>query len=200
MRGVFERSAGSGVWWIVYYVDGKRRREKVGAAKLRQVRKVSGTIGKKLPELRKTGRTTIADLADLVLTYTASHKDVRGYITKAKLIKAGLGGHDAASVTPAVIEQWLSSHCRSAATYNRYKAFLSLSYRLGIRESKVFSKPGRDAIHRKEPDGRERYLSREEHYKLRGVIARKHPEHLAEFVVSVHTGMRLGEQYLCRWS
>ncbi len=81
MRGVFERPSGSGVWWILYYVDGKRRREKVGrksdAAKLYQVRKASGSIGQKLPELRRTRKITIADLADLVLAYTANHKDFR---------------------------------------------------------------------------------------------------------------------------
>jgi integrase len=32
------------------------------------------------------------------------------------------------------------------------------------------------------------------------VITKRFPEHLAEFVVSVHTGMRLGEQYSCTWS
>ena len=29
-RGLFERPAGSGCWWINYYVDGKQHREKVG--------------------------------------------------------------------------------------------------------------------------------------------------------------------------
>jgi integrase len=32
------------------------------------------------------------------------------------------------------------------------------------------------------------------------VIARRFPEHLAEFIVSVHTGMRLSEQYSSTWS
>jgi integrase len=32
------------------------------------------------------------------------------------------------------------------------------------------------------------------------VIAARFPEHLAEFVVSIHTGMRLSEQYSCMWS
>ena len=29
-RGIFEKTPGSGVWWIQYFVDGQRRREKVG--------------------------------------------------------------------------------------------------------------------------------------------------------------------------
>ncbi len=32
------------------------------------------------------------------------------------------------------------------------------------------------------------------------MIAKRFPEHLAEFVVSVHAGMRLTEQYTCAWS
>ena len=42
-RGVFERPPKSGVWWILFYADGKRHREKVGrksdAIKLYQKRK-----------------------------------------------------------------------------------------------------------------------------------------------------------------
>lgn len=48
---------------------------------------------------------------------------------------------------------------------------------------------------RKEPRGRLRFLSREEHDKLHEVIAQRFPEHLAEYVTAVHTGMRLSEQY-----
>jgi hypothetical protein len=42
-RGIYERPEGSGIWWILYYVGGKRRRERVGrksdAIKLYQSRK-----------------------------------------------------------------------------------------------------------------------------------------------------------------
>ncbi len=42
-RGIYERPQGSGIWWILYYVEGKRRREKVGrksdAVKLYQSRR-----------------------------------------------------------------------------------------------------------------------------------------------------------------
>jgi integrase len=39
------------------------------------------------------------------------------------------------------------------------------------------------------------FLSREEFDQLRNVIETRFPEHLAEYVVAVHTGMRLSEQY-----
>jgi len=40
----------------------------------------------------------------------------------------------------------------------------------------------------------------DEYRRLHKVISQRFPEHLAEFVVSVKTGMRLTEQYTCRWS
>lgn len=57
-------------------------------------------------------------------------------------------------------------------------------------------------MHRKEPDGRKRYLVKEEkeYDRLYAAIEKLHPEHLAEFIVSVYTGMRLTEQYSCEWS
>jgi len=54
-RGLFERPAGSGCWWINYYVDGKQHREKVGrrgdALALYQKRKADSRRKLKLPEL-----------------------------------------------------------------------------------------------------------------------------------------------------
>ena len=48
--------------------------------------------------------------------------------------------------------------------------------------------------------GRLRFLTRDDYDRLHKVISNRFPEHIAEFVVSVHTGMRLSEQYSCTWS
>lgn len=53
---------------------------------------------------------------------------------------------------------------------------------------------------RKEGTGRLRFLSRDEYDQLHRVIAKRFPEHLAEFLVSVHIGMRLSEQCTCTWA
>ena len=51
MRGVYEKPGGSGIWWIHYYVAGKRHREKVArksdAIKLYQSPKADATAGLK---------------------------------------------------------------------------------------------------------------------------------------------------------
>jgi integrase len=69
-----------------------------------------------------------------------------------------------------------------------------------MRNGKVSVNPARLVRPRREPRGRHRFLSREEYATLRGKIAELFPEHFAEFVVSVHTGMRLSEQYSITWS
>ena len=203
-RGLFERPLKSGVWWINYYVKGKQHREKVGrksdALKLYGVRKADATVGRKLPKLRATKAVTLSDLIDDVLEFVTHHKDRRNYVSKAEIVRNGLGANSASDIKPQDIEQWLRAHCKSAATWNRYRAFFSLCYRRGMKHGNVTSNPARDVDHRKEPQGRARYLTEDEYRRLHKIIGQRFPEHLAEFVISVKTGMRLTEQYSCRWS
>jgi integrase len=208
-RGVFERPPGSGDWWIQYFdVDGKRRREKVGRQsdaiskydKLRaQIRLVKSAKRAGVWVNDPKVGVTLGELIDDLLLFVADHKDNRNYVVKAKIVGTALGDHTAASITPLDIDAWLRKHCKTPATANRYKAFLSLCYRQGIANGKVLSNPIRAVRHRKEPKGRQRFLSREEYKSLHAKIAELFPEHVAAFVVSVHTGMRLSEQFGCTW-
>jgi integrase len=143
---------------------------------------------------------TVSELIDAALEFTAHHKDNRNYKSKGEIVRAALGARHAAELTPQELERWLREHCKTAATANRYKAFISLCYREGVRNGKVSVNPARMVRQRKEGGGRLRFLSRDEYDKLHKIIGRQFPEHLAEFVVSIHTGMRLSEQYSCTWS
>ena len=189
------------MWWINYYVNGKQHREKVGrksaAIDLYRKRKEDDRSGRKLPTLRNTAIVTISELIDLMLTHikTQHHKDQRTYESRGEIVRKALGDKSAEDVTPQELEKWLGKHCKTPATFNRYKALVSLAYKLGLQNKKVTHNPARLIPQRKEPKGRLRFLSREEYDKLQGVIARRFPEHLAEFVTAVHTGMRLSEQY-----
>ena len=204
MRGVFEKPVGSGVWWINYYVDGKRRREKVGkkdlANKLYQKRRGDIVSGRKLPELRDSKALRFSELIDDALEYVADHKDFRSYVSKAGIVREALGKKLANELTPQEIERWLRSRCKTPATANRYKAFISLCYREGVHNGKVTINPARLVRHRREGPGRLRFLTRDEYVRLYKVIEGKFPEHLAEFIISVNTGMRLSEQYSLTWS
>ena len=186
----------------LYYVEGKRRREKVGrksdAIKLYQLRKADALAGRKLPELRDSRVLTLSELIDDALEFVADHKDKRNYVSKGEIVRVALGSRPAADVTPQELERWLRTHCKTPATSNRYKAFLSLCFREGIHNSKVTSNPARQVRSKRESRGRLRFLTRTE-YELYEVILARFPTHLAEFIVSVNTGMRLSEQYSLTW-
>jgi integrase len=202
-RGVYEKPDGSGIWWVNYYVAGKRHREKVGrksdAIKLYQTRKADATAGRKLPELKDSKTLRFSELIDDALEYVADHKDRRSYVSKGEIVRNALGSRPAAEITPQEIERWLRSRCKTPATSNRYKAFISLCYREGVNNGKVVNNPARQVRHRRESTGRLRFLSREEYSKLYKTIQTRFPEHLVEFVISVTTGMRLSEQYSLTW-
>ena len=204
-RGLFERPPGSGVWWINYYAAGKQHREKVGrksdAIKLYQVRKADATAGRKLPELRNSSVVKFAELmADAVEFAKLHNRTSRDYVSKQLILLEPFGARPAADITPQELDRWLHTNCKTAATSNRYKSFVSLCYREGISNGKVTVNPARLVRQRKENNARLRFLTRDEYDSLSAAILERAPEHHAAFVVSVYTGMRLGEQYSLRWS
>jgi integrase len=153
----------------------------------------------KLPALRNHRGVTIGELIDDALEFVTDHKDLRNYVSKAAIVRHAMGHRPAASLKPQELDAWLKAQCKTPATQNRYKAFISLCYREGMANEKVSVNPARLVRHRKESKGRYRFLSREEYQRLHGVVAKRFPEHLSEFLVSVNTGMRLAEQYSVTW-
>lgn len=207
VRGVFEKVAGSDIWWICYFdSDGRKRREKAGrksdAIDLYRKRKMEAFQGKKLPEKLRTRKVSFAELAKDALEYSEAHKHsfADDKIRMAKL-KEWLGQRPADAVAPQEIERWLSSKAEELkpATLNRYRALLSLVYRLGMQNGKVLSNPARLVRQRKEDNGRIRFLSPEEEQAPRKVIQKDHLHHEAELDLALNTGQRKGEQYSLTW-
>jgi integrase len=203
-RGLFERPAGSGVWWINYYVDGHQHREKVGtitnAKALYGKRKEDARAGRKLPDLRNSKFVSVSELIDDVLEYVSDHKDRRSYISKAEIVRKEFGATKADDLKPQVLSRWLKKKTNTPATHNRYKAFVSLCYRVGNSNEKVNVNPAKKVRPRREGEGRQRYYKPDEYSRLLEAVRNLFPEHAAEFIVSVHTGMRLSEQYTITWS
>jgi len=206
IRGVFEKVPGSGIWWVCYFdSDGRKRREKVGrkgdAIDLYRKRKMEALQGKKLPEKLRARKVSFAELAKDALEYSRTHKRSFGddEIRMAKLTD-WLGDRPAESVTPQEIERWLSAKSTlKPATLNRYRALLSLVYRLGMQNGKVTLNPARLVRQRKENNARIRFLSTEEEQALRKVMLVKYLKHVPELELALHTGLRLSEQYGLRW-
>ena len=198
--GVYEHPKGSKVWWVLYYANGKRRREKVGrksdAIELYRERKSAARRGEKLPELRKK-KILLREIIDDAVAYaSARNRSAKDYRIKGNLLAKGLGSLALDEITPHRLEAWIEARRTSPATFNRYKAFLSLAYRLAVRNGKAEVNVARSIEHKREPSGRKRFLSREEY---QAVIARLSPERAAAVTLSVFTGMRLMEQYSLAW-
>jgi site-specific recombinase XerD len=85
------------------------------------------------------------------------------------------------------------------ATPNRYRALLSLTYRLAIRNGKVKENPARQVAHRHEDNARIRFLSADEEKNLRKAIEKRCPQQTPEFDLALNTGVRLSEQYGLLW-
>jgi site-specific recombinase XerD len=224
IRGVFEKVPGSNVWWIHYYdADARRRREKVGsrgnAVKLYQKRKTQALQGVKLPENIRARAVTFGAIAEAALEYSRSEKASyrQDEYRIAPLIER-FGSIGAESISPHEIERWLDQQAAdrdwSTATKNRYIALLKLIYRLAERNSKIKTNPARLLRIRKENNGRIRYLNQfaplrtkidylkrcaDEESCLRAVIEKLYCEHMPEFDIALHTGMRPSEQYGLTW-
>src|ERR1035441_4115550 len=130
-RGVFEKIPGSGIWWVRYFADGNKKREKVGrksdAIALYQQRKSEIRAGVKLPSnLRRKGET-LAVVIDRALVWYESHKpkSLRAAKTHLGAIKVDLGSRVAADLTPGDVDAWIISHDSwSPRSEERYKATL----------------------------------------------------------------------------
>jgi site-specific recombinase XerD len=107
------------------------------------------------------------------------------------------------SITSQELEQHLSQSADESswapATVNRYRALVSLVYRLAIESGKVKENPARLVKHRRENNSRVRWLTEEEEIRLRTVISETCPEHLPELDLALNTGLRLGELYGLSW-
>ena len=208
-RGIFERIKGSGIYWIRYTDDkGRKRREKSGTLSMAKTllakRKIQVLQGRKLPELNRRKAVLFSDLVENAVTYAKEHHQTnreRDY--RADLLIELLGDRPADSIKPQDIDRELSRVARerewAPASFNRFKAFVSLAYRLGIENDRVTVNPARLVRRRKEDNGRIRWLSADEEKKLRAVIATDYPNELPAFDLALHTGMRCSEQYRLTW-
>jgi integrase len=204
-RGVYEKVKGSGIWWI-HFVDaeGKRRREKMGARanaiKLYMQRKAEAAAGKKIEKPLRSREKSFKEFADLALAYSKKNKaNVADDEQKIAILVAEFGSRQASALTQQEFTAFLESRGNGPATFNRYRATLSMIYREAIRAGWTERNPARLIKSKKEPMGLIRYLTDDEESRLRVVIERDYPEFLDEFEIALHTGMRKSEQFGMEW-
>lgn len=208
-KGLFEKVKGSDVWWIRYADQtGRIRYEKAGtkgmAEKLYRKRKVEALQVRKLPETIRRKMVLFKELVESAVVFAREHHQTnreRDY--RADLLVELLGNLPADSITPQEIDRQLSRTARdrewAPASYNRFKAFVSLAFRLGIENSKVTTNPARFVRRRHEDNAVIRWLTADEETKLRAAIQSEYPDEVPAFDLGLHSGMRQSEQYRLRW-
>jgi len=146
----------------------------------------------------------------------------RNHLTRILFVQPGFvreAGSRAAD-GPALIpidklRGWFDEQEWENATFNRYRTTLSLIYHLGMETGKVQANPAKLLKHKREDSGRVRFLNQfapaetkveylkphaDEESRLRAVILSRYPEHMPEFEIALHTGVRPSEQYGLDWS
>jgi len=171
---------------------------------LRDKRKTEVMQGKKLPEMIRRRAVLFGELIDDAVQYARDHhQSERQTDYRAPLLRELLGACPAESITPHDIERELSRVARerewAPASYNRFKAFVSLAFRLGVENGKVEVNRARSVRRRREDNGRIRSLAAEEESRLTAAIEKLYPAELPAFLLALHTGMRRSEQYRLTW-
>lgn len=113
------------------------------------------------------------------------------------------------------LRKWFGEQKWENATHNRYKTTLSLIFRLGVENGKVQLNPAKLLKHKTEDNERVRFLNQfkpaetkleylkpclDEESRLRAVIMQHYADHIPEFEIALHTGMRPSEQYGLDWT
>jgi site-specific recombinase XerD len=208
VRGVFEKVPGTGVWWIRYAdAMGRIRREKAGpkssALVLYRKRKTESLQGKKLLENLRAPMVSFADLAEALAYSKANKRSYGDDVNRMEKLLSRFRDRAADSITPQELEQHLAQTAEqnewAPATINRYRALISLVFRLGIESGRVKENPARLVKHRQENNARVRWLSAEEEVRLRAAVSATCPEHIPELDLALNTGLRLGELYGMDW-
>jgi integrase len=210
-RGIFERVKGSGIWWIRWTdQSGRKRREKAGtfsaAQKLLAKRHTQKLESVKLPDNLRSRTVTFRELCDDALTHSQSENSERQtYELRLRInqLLAEFGSRPVESIKKSDIVGWLAEQSEArdwaASSRNRWQATFSLIFRVGIDNEKIDRNPAARIRRKTEGGGRVRFLSDAEEVRLRAAIEHRFREFLPHFLLSIHTGMRMSEQYGLDW-
>jgi len=205
--GFSEKVPGSGIYWIRYTAEGKKRREKVGtlsAAKdrlgLRHVQAKASTLPNSSEP--RPQKVTFAELVDDANKHLKSERTAaHAYDTAMKFNRMlpTFGKREAESITRQEVLDWLDEqaeeHEWSDTTRNRYVAAFSLIYSVAGPEGtkKLTIKPWGKITRRQEDNSRVRFLSQEEEAAISKQLLERYPDYLNVFILALHTGARTSE-------
>jgi len=208
--GLKFKKGDSKVYWIEYYVDGRRKRERIGASKkLAEMtlskRKVALAEGRKL-DLVKGKRITLKELTKDYLDYARQNK--RSYErdeTSVEHLLNFFGNASVASITPRKIELYMEARLNQVnkkgnklkpATVNREIACLKHIFNRAIRDDKIEVNPATKVKMKPEDNVRDRVITYDE---FQGLLNHS-PEYLKPVLLTAYyTAMRKGEILNLKW-
>src|SRR5881628_1135991 len=164
-RGVYEHPTGSGVWWIHYYADGRRHREKVGgkqaAINRYQQRKTEAREGR-LPTLQCN-----VPFDSFVTEYLEGERlrlrAFAEYQRHGRVWIDRFGHRPMRGILPLDVQTWATRRRAEVepATVNRELSFLRRVFSVALANGLVERNPVKVVKFFDEPSGRVRYLSDE---------------------------------------
>lgn len=201
------------VWWVEWYQDGQRRRERIGpnkAAAEQRLRealsaRTEGRHIKKSPDAKTLSKDLAAWYLELP-EVRAKRSYGRDRLTMTKLLPA-FGDRLLKDITPAQVEAYRQKrlaepsgrtpHTPTApATVNREIACLKTIFSKAMKNGRAEHNPAQGVKGLKENNERDRVLSSEEYHRLLAAC----PGHLKPVVkLAYHTGMRQGEILGLTW-
>lgn len=207
LRGIYEEPKGSDIWWIQYFdAERKRHREKVGrreaAINLLALRRTAKIEGRKLPAPRRAVlfRTLCSDALEHSRAENAP-KSTYELQLKVDALLPTFGDRAAEEITKQELVRWLTDQAEArdwrASSRNRWQAALSLIFRVGIDNEKIAKNPAAGIKRKTENNSRVRFLSDEEE---RALLQQTDPRFHAHLLLSIHTGIRMSEQYSLGWA
>lgn len=192
-----------GSWFIDYRVEGRRRREKIGASK----RLAEAVLAKRQADIaegkfldrKRIPRVRFEDYAADYLEYSRANKRNYGRecYTMRHLLKA-FGDRWLGEVTVWLVEQYKASRRAlvAPATVNRELTLLKHMFTKAIDWEKARTNPVKAVKLLREANTRVRFLTDDEEARLLGACS---PNLRPLVIAALHTGFRRGELLSLRW-
>jgi integrase len=192
-----------GVYWIDYYVGGRRKRERIGpdrklAETVLKKRKVEIAEGKYLDK-RQIPRCTFTELAELYLAWAqVNHRGYVGTRSRVELFRREFGSRQFRDITPLLVDAYVSrrAQLRKPATVNRDLVVLRHLFQKAREWGKAIDNPVSHQRPLRANNRRLRYLSQEEISRL---LAAADAILRPLLVVALHTGLRRSELFALTW-
>lgn len=190
-------------WYIDYYASGRRKREKVPSKKLAEIvlqkRKVEIAEGKFL-DIRKQERIRFEDFSDTFLNLHSkpNKKSWKSDEYNFIALRPYFRGRYLYDITTEDIEKYKAARAKEVApaTVNRELATLKTMFTKAIAWGKLKDHPAQTVKFLREPNGRLRFLEKEEIVNLlakcKGIIK-------PIVIVALNTGMRRAEILNLKW-